>query len=793
VNLQSDGNNCGTCGTVCSGGQACSQGKCGACASNEQKCENSCANVATDSVNCGFCGNKCQGGQACSNGACGCPSGQVTCNGACTDTNTSTSNCGGCNKACTNGQTCSNGNCVGGTGAGGSTSSGGAGGGSSSQGGSAGSTSGGTTGSGGAGGGNAGSSNAGSGNGGSGGGSTSACAKAGVIANFEEGTSTPPQVIKQEGRSGEFEIFNDATSTSEKMSIEASGGTAECDKYALHVTGSGYTSWGAGVGFSLSGPAKTPSAYNAQLQGFSGIRFKAKLGANADKSSPVRFNISTPTTEDAATGGLCNVNDIKSILTKVPNTIKAEDVACYQHMGKFLPMGSGSGQLGASWQTFTYCFDRDLYPLSLPSYLTNAERTNAGAAMLKVQFQFNNGKNYSGAYTAMWPKFSSSLPFDLWLDDIELVKGDCPNTVASPSNGSPAKPFPQNANIGTCAPATNAAKFAANIAQAYATWQKNFVQNDHVVAPEQQNHVTSEAMGYGMLIAAAMGDKALFDKFHSYVVGKGGSGTGLMTWRDDSQGSASDGDIDIAYALYMANLQWPSATYKDAADNMARAILSQDLVSGIVRGGNMYKDAPFNASYFSPAAFRTFAKNGVTEFTAATTANFNLVTANIAAGTARVPTDWADPSTGAPVATPSNAGVQSDIKDGSNGAMGYDASRVPWRVGWDVCLGGGNSTALKQVVDYFSAKYDSGNRIDLMPAGWYKAKDGHFTTAASMQGSFIGPIGVGAMAMGNTAMRDRAFRTMLDILESGDFNHTYFPSTVGLLTLLMMSGNFPTP
>jgi hypothetical protein len=42
-------------------------------------------------------------------------------------------------------------------------------------------------------------------------------------------------------------------------------------------------------------------------------------------------------------------------------------------------------------------------------------------------------------------------------------------------------------------------------------------------------------------------------------------------------------------------------------------------------------------------------------------------------------------------------------------------------------------------------------------------------------------------------MRDRAFRAMLDVLESGDFNHTYFPSTVGLLTLLAMSGNFPTP
>ncbi len=59
-----------------------------------------------------------------------------------------------------------------------------------------------------------------------------------------------------------------------------------------------------------------------------------------------------------------------------------------------------------------------------------------------------------------------------------------------------------------------------------------------------------------------------------------------------------------------------------------------------------------------------------------------------------------------------------------------------------------------------------------------------------MQGSFIGPIGVGAMAAGPAVMRDRAMRTVLDILESGDLNHAYFPYTVGFLSLLTMTGNF---
>ena len=160
--------------------------------------------------------------------------------------------------------------------------------------------------------------------------------------------------------------------------------------------------------------------------------------------------------------------------------------------------------------------------------------------------------------------------------------------------------------------------------------------------------------------------------------------------------------------------------------------------------------------------------------------------------TTGVPTDWADASSGAP-SGPGSAQVTSQITDGNNGAMGYDSARVPWRLGLDVCLGGGNNTALKQIVDYFAAKYDAGATIDLMKAGWYKKMDGVHPMAKDSQGSYIGPIGVGALAMGNTAMRDRAFRTILDILESGDFNRTYFPSTVGLLTLLAMSGNFPTP
>ena len=708
----------------------------------------------------------CTAGLLCSQGMCSatCGAGEMPCAGACVNISTSLTNCGVCGKACGGTESCSNGVCVGtSVGTGGAGGAGPVGGGGASP---------------------AGGSNGSSGSGGSGGGAVvpppagrNGCAvKPGMISDFEEGTGVPA-VIVSEGRTGTWEIFNNKSSTSETMTIESSGGTADCDKYALHVKGSGYTDY-VGFGMNFAGTAAAPVVYDGSSHQFTGVRFKAKAGTGADPKSPVRFNLSTPFTESADNpGGKCK--DTLDAPTKAA-------AACYQHLGRFLPPGTGDGELSSTFKTYTFCFDRDLYPLSLPSNVSNAQRDATAANLLKLQFQFNQGKDYSGGYPAdgAYKVFAPTLGFDVWVDDVSFITGDCTNVGTSPSNGSPAKAFPQNAAVGTCTPATGASKFAAAIEQSYANWTKNFVQGDHIVAPEQSGAITSEAMGYGLMIAAAMGDKATFDKFLGYV--NTNLSGGLMNWKNGGSGSASDADIDIAYALLMANVQWPTGGYKAKSDTMAAAILSSDIVSNIVSGGSSFHGSPFNASYFAPAALRKF-----TGFTGTITPNYTLVTANVTASTSGLPTDWANSSTGAP-SGPGSAQVTSEIQDAS-GAMGYDAARVPWRLGLDACLGGGNTTALKAIVDFFAAKYDAGATIDLMKAGWIKGSGAVHPKAKDLQGSYIGPMGVAGMAMNNAAMRDRAFRAMLDILESGDFNHTYFPSTVGLLTVLAMSGNFPTP
>jgi len=280
-----------------------------------------------------------------------------------------------------------------------------------------------------------------------------------------------------------------------------------------------------------------------------------------------------------------------------------------------------------------------------------------------------------------------------------------------------------------------------------------------------------------------MGDKTAFDQFWGYTQTQ--LVNGLMKWREDQSGSASDADFDIAYALLMANAQWPSGNYKTAAkgaDSIIAAALSQDIVGGKVTGGSQFQSV-YNPSYFAPAWFRKFG----TSYASAITTNYSLVNTNVSSPTTGIPTDWANLSDGKPSGTGS-ANVTSEIKDAS-GAMGYDAARVPWRLGMDACVSGDNTTAVKSIATFFGGKYPS---IDLMVAGLIKGSGAEHSKAQYMQASYIGSMGVAGMATGNAAMRDRAFRTILDILDSGDFNHTYYPTTVGLLTLLALAGDFPT-
>ncbi len=74
--LQSDLNNCGSCGHVCpsvpsNGYATCSSGTCsGTCNAGYTYCSPYCTNTSTDPANCGSCGHVCPGNYNCNNGVC---------------------------------------------------------------------------------------------------------------------------------------------------------------------------------------------------------------------------------------------------------------------------------------------------------------------------------------------------------------------------------------------------------------------------------------------------------------------------------------------------------------------------------------------------------------------------------------------------------------------------------------------------------------------------------------------------------------------------------------------------
>jgi hypothetical protein len=127
-NLDSDPDNCGSCGYTCEGGVApemratCDSGECKVMCSGgkvgcEPQSEDGCFDLETSKQHCGQCGNTCSSDEVCVGGECSdcsedadcsdkevcssdntceCAPGLTRCEGECFDTDTSNEHCGGC-------------------------------------------------------------------------------------------------------------------------------------------------------------------------------------------------------------------------------------------------------------------------------------------------------------------------------------------------------------------------------------------------------------------------------------------------------------------------------------------------------------------------------------------------------------------------------------------------------------------------------------------------------------------------------------------------------------------------
>ena len=109
VDTRTNRNHCGQCGRVCRRGSYCSRSKCCpdgtvnrnglCCPFTHVNCKGECVNLQSDRNNCGSCGQKCADNSICSKGKC-CTNGKINCSGVCVNLRTNPDNCGQCGKRC---------------------------------------------------------------------------------------------------------------------------------------------------------------------------------------------------------------------------------------------------------------------------------------------------------------------------------------------------------------------------------------------------------------------------------------------------------------------------------------------------------------------------------------------------------------------------------------------------------------------------------------------------------------------------------------------------------------------
>jgi endoglucanase len=604
----------------------------------------------------------------------------------------------------------------------------------------------------------------------------------GLIADFEEPDANQFRTVEAEGRIGVLVANNDG-SAEQTFEVVAEGDEA-CNSKVLHTSGSGFGdgSW-AGLETVLTGvwdeeeAGYQPNPYDATALGYDGISFRAKKGASHE--NPIKFSLSVPASRAEENGGDGSCNAAAA---------EGDPDQCWNHPGHFL---IDDEELTTDWKTYTFCINGDLYPTWLPFVVSPEQRVRAGSELMTLGFEFNKT-----------PDSAPGDEFDFYVDDIKLVKDAC-NAKAGlfTSTEGTAVPFGSNVKVGSCDPIPNAGDYNRAVSEAYARWKANFLGNDGGVKdPQTNNRVVSEGIGYGMLITAAMGDKPAFDSIlgwaspkMSWTPGSGAPGN-LLGWENGANGSATDADTDMAYALYMAGKQW-GGTYAAAGAELAAKALTDDVSGNILVGGDGW-DGGVNPSYFSPGFYKAFDNWG----TVASTTLGVLNTCSAAFGD--LLPDWCSLS-GAPSSASNLGAAQAapELCEGTSGANGsclaMDAARVPLRLGYGVCIDGTGQELLQKFLEALKTKdpeVANGERMDLLKTGW-DDKGPLPDAAVENTMAFVGPVAVGAWALGEAeaTSRDRAFRATLDIIQDPEYYEVYYQSTVALLSLLTITGNWPTP
>ncbi len=344
---------------------------------------------------------------------------------------------------------------------------------------------------------------------------------------------------------------------------------------------------------------------------------------------------------------------------------------------------------------------------------------------------------------------------------------------------SQTKPFPQNVTYPYgYKPATISSTHAQN---EYTKFKTSFLETcNNNVRPVADTRVatTSESMGYVMLIAAYQGDKTNYDKLWNFYISKKTSASNnMMAWKVNCAGVINDGsitaaDIDVAFSLIIAHIQWKENYLEEAKTIIG--ILKNSVITDcsgykVLKAGYGYGGCnETNISYYTPAFFRIFARvTNDNTWTALADDTYTLLNRAANQTTGLVP-DW-------------QSSIGSAAVGGRSAYYMYDACRVPWRIALDY-LWNGNTKAQQwctKVTNWANgigaANIKDGYKLDGSTYGQYN------------KSSFVGAFAVGAMC--NSQPITDSFSTRLSQLDES----FYYDHYLRLIYFHVLSGNFWAP
>ena len=327
-------------------------------------------------------------------------------------------------------------------------------------------------------------------------------------------------------------------------------------------------------------------------------------------------------------------------------------------------------------------------------------------------------------------------------------------------------------------------------------WYQDKGNEAWVLAPEGTGSTVSEAIAYGMLITVYMDEQSMFDKLYATWKNNGGNGGG-MNWRigeGGGTGSASDADFDAALALVMASKQWNKSSYLDDGKKIIQWIASNDISGNKIKPGNQWNDA-FNPSYATTANFQLFQDVAGGSWSSVISQAYTDLNACQNSSTGLVP-DWCDWNSHQPTKT--SASVQQSEQAG----FFDDAARTPWRMAWAYYWYGDTKAQSfnKKVSAWLIPETHTGSGVN---SGYYVDGRAETSTKRNFASStFTGGLGLATSSVESSEAK-AYMETVYNFLSKktscasasgcGETitGEKYYPSTLNLLYLLLMTGNMP--